>query len=328
MESRQIPVAPPRGHAFASAIVALAISAATMSSTRIAADELLVSFVDWRVELESFDIIDDRGRAIGTGTWTMEQTGSGFFIFDTSLLEARVAIEVALVFPGLSLQNGIATTLQLSGPFVFVNDGLTGWIGFSVPLSGSIVLEVQSALLDGIRIDVNLHHFMSGSVATEDETPPAPPAEQPLPDIKRGRFVLARDETPSIFEFSPFFQVAATLRARPMNDPLGSVVLGTGGAAMHPRFVRGDANNDGALEMADAVLTLDVLFRGRGRLFCEKAADADDDGHLRVTDAIATLQRLFLGGDPLPHPSPGCGVDWTADELDCSSLTTCQSPGE
>jgi uncharacterized protein (DUF3820 family) len=91
------------------------------------------------------------------------------------------------------------------------------------------------------------------------------------------------------------------------------------------RFVRGDADSDGTINLTDAVRILNFLFTGGVAPTCLDAADADDSGTLAITDAIRILGWLFSGGvRPLPpspsggNYSPGdCGPDPTVDGLDC-----------
>ena len=80
------------------------------------------------------------------------------------------------------------------------------------------------------------------------------------------------------------------------------------------RFVRGDGNADGAVNLADAVYTLRYLFVDGDSPACLDASDANDDGGLGITDGIFVLRFLFRGGDPIPAPGV-CGTDPTADEL-------------
>ncbi|HZN59043.1 MAG TPA: hypothetical protein VFD71_13275, partial [Planctomycetota bacterium] len=81
-------------------------------------------------------------------------------------------------------------------------------------------------------------------------------------------------------------------------------------------FRRGDANDDGRVDISDAVETLGFLFLGDLSPVCLDASDSDDDGQINVTDAIFLLSHLFAGGDPLPPPGPDvCGPDASADDL-------------
>ena len=79
-------------------------------------------------------------------------------------------------------------------------------------------------------------------------------------------------------------------------------------------FQRADSNDDGSVDISDAIGTLFFLFQGTV-VTCRDAADADDNGTAEVTDAIYVLQYLFLNGPPPPAPFPACGVDPTADNL-------------
>jgi hypothetical protein len=84
-------------------------------------------------------------------------------------------------------------------------------------------------------------------------------------------------------------------------------------------FIRGDANADQTVDMADPISTLNYLFSGRpARLACPDAADINDDGELNVSDAIHGLQYLFVGGPAPPKPFPHSGRDPTSDDLTCS----------
>ena len=89
-------------------------------------------------------------------------------------------------------------------------------------------------------------------------------------------------------------------------------------------FLRGDVNNDGGVDICDAVSTLGVLFLGQGEITCQDAADSNDDGAVDISDAVNTLSVLFLGQGLIPLPGMmACGVDPTEDELDCVSLKAC-----
>lgn len=89
------------------------------------------------------------------------------------------------------------------------------------------------------------------------------------------------------------------------------------------RFVRGDANDDGALNITDAVNVLLGLFASES-LGCRRAADANDDGAIDITDAVVILQHLFQGGPAPAAPFPRCGWDTTADALECEDSGRCE----
>ena len=86
---------------------------------------------------------------------------------------------------------------------------------------------------------------------------------------------------------------------------------------------RGDCNDDGTMDMSDAVFGLASLFWGQGPLRCHDACDSNDDGSIDISDAITTLGFLFLGQAPIPFPGvTECGVDPTEDDLECA-LSQC-----
>ena len=86
-----------------------------------------------------------------------------------------------------------------------------------------------------------------------------------------------------------------------------------------PRFLRGDTNGDGDLDLSDVIIVLQYLFQGRARVVCEKAADYDDSGELDIADGIGLLNYLFMGGRVAPPPGVSVpGIDPTPDDLRCA----------
>jgi hypothetical protein len=88
------------------------------------------------------------------------------------------------------------------------------------------------------------------------------------------------------------------------------------------QFLRGDANADTDVAMADAIFTLRALYvPNSDSLPCLDAGDSDDNGLIEMADAIFTLRHLYVPDSPKPPP-PGpdtCGIDPTPDDLDCIS---------
>jgi hypothetical protein len=92
------------------------------------------------------------------------------------------------------------------------------------------------------------------------------------------------------------------------------------------RFLRGDVNDNGKLELADPVFSIGFLFLGEpDSLGCLDAADSNDDGKLDVTDPVYALIFLFLGGPAPAAPFPDCGDDPTADSLGCAAHRHCST---
>lgn len=90
-------------------------------------------------------------------------------------------------------------------------------------------------------------------------------------------------------------------------------------------FRRGDANADGARNIADAICVLRALFLSDAPLRCVAAADANDDNGIDIGDAIAILGHLFRDAGPLPEPFASCGADPTPSDpaLTCLQFPPC-----
>ncbi len=117
-------------------------------------------------------------------------------------------------------------------------------------------------------------------------------------------------------EFSDF--AAFSLPTAESFSITASLVAGT-------TFVRGDANVDGAFDIADPVFTLTTLFvSGSDSPPCDDSVDSNDDGGVDISDAVYSLSALFQSSAPQPPaPFPACGLDPTVDSLLCGSFTAC-----
>ena len=88
-----------------------------------------------------------------------------------------------------------------------------------------------------------------------------------------------------------------------------------------PQFIRADVNEDGLVDLGDAVRALDGLFLSNP-IGCQSAGDINDDGLFDISDPIALLNNLFGAGPALPGPSM-CGPDTTPDALACDAFAGC-----
>ena len=95
-------------------------------------------------------------------------------------------------------------------------------------------------------------------------------------------------------------------------------ILMIGERGQEAPFIRGDANQDSEVEMADAIRMLEHLFLGFGPHSCPDSMDVNDDGALDLSDPIGLLLYLFAGGELPARPFPQPGVDPTPDALPCS----------
>jgi hypothetical protein len=90
-------------------------------------------------------------------------------------------------------------------------------------------------------------------------------------------------------------------------------------------FRRGDVNEDGTMDLSDAVFIIERLFVVQEPIVCSDSADATDDGVVDVSDVVKITAYLFLGFEPPPPPFSECGLDPTEDELGCESFAPCDS---
>jgi hypothetical protein len=113
------------------------------------------------------------------------------------------------------------------------------------------------------------------------------------------------------------------------------------------QFFRGDCNfsrmGSMAVDIADAAAVVSFLFLPGTWKFqppCLDACDCNDDGRIDLADAVCILQYLFQFGRFPPAPGPGIemtqdpnpnmvrpsppGTDPTADKLDCAGGAECQ----
>ena len=89
-------------------------------------------------------------------------------------------------------------------------------------------------------------------------------------------------------------------------------------------FLRGDANQDGSMDISDAIFTLISLFRSPVVPGCLDALDSNDDGSADLSDVVFSLTFLFRGGDAVPAPFTECGGDRTDDGLSCDEFRGCR----
>jgi len=120
----------------------------------------------------------------------------------------------------------------------------------------------------------------------------------------------------------------ATIEVRVQNDGTapasvrflaGAMGLGKRLPTLTP-FRRGDVDQNSIVNITDAIVGLNWLFRGSGEPSCPDTADTDDDGRAGLTDMIVIVNYLFRSGVEPAAPGPvTCGVDPTPDD----QYTTC-----
>lgn len=179
-------------------------------------------------------------------------------------------------------------------------------------LAGGFELHLQLAELGPGAFDPGLEYSDLRGTAS-----PAPLYFEPI--SRDGLFVLPVEggnlgiETIIRAENELFEQVEAVFEESFEIEP----------GVVEQRFIRGDANVSGQMDLSDAVYILNYLYLGAAAPSCHKSADVDDNGSLELTDAIRALSHLFLGAAAPSAPYPGCGVDTEPDELTCEAFDHC-----
>lgn len=91
------------------------------------------------------------------------------------------------------------------------------------------------------------------------------------------------------------------------------------------QFIRGEANGDGKVNLADALFILQYLYLNERMPACLDAADTNDDGAVSLGDAITLLSYLYTDAESPPVPLGLCGQDKTDDDvLGCDSYSFCE----
>jgi len=90
-----------------------------------------------------------------------------------------------------------------------------------------------------------------------------------------------------------------------------------------PAFLRGDANGDGDVNIADPIRVLQYLFNGGAPAGCFASSDANLDGLVNIADPITLLGYLFQSSAPPPAPFPACGVSTAGTD----AALGCAAPG-
>jgi len=90
-----------------------------------------------------------------------------------------------------------------------------------------------------------------------------------------------------------------------------------------PLFMRGDLNNDGRVDLSDAIFSLAYQFLGGPAPTCLSAANVNGDRGYDLSDVVYLLSYLYSGGKAPPPPNGVCGPD-PSSGFDCQDAPMCQ----
>ena len=266
-----------------------------------------------RVDAGNIDIVQTFTFALGDPI-TLETSGKGqlsvqlakLYNVPTDYLRSRGGLELGVRFAGTRVAVGDTVSAQALVSY----SGLRGQTNMAI---------AEIGIPTGLRPDRALLQELVGTKAIQRI------------DVQRRTITVYIDkllsgETLSIpISFTAAYAAQAApapSKAYDYYDPAieaidGGVPIVIGETGREVAFLRGDANSDGAMDVADAVRTLEYLFLGFGPVFCLDALDINDSGDVDIVDPICLLLYLFVGGRPPASPYPAIGEDPTEDLLRC-----------
>lgn len=185
-----------------------------------------------------------------------------------------------------------------------------------VELTGSsIFFESFRLLPDGYTV---------GVVVNSPPTLTLPPTFGPLTiGTYSHSLVPGEATTVSICETLNTPPVEIVMVTNTSSNELPVTVQGTVTAIEDYPWIRGDANDDGLVNLADGVFLLNELFQGGPAGTCFGAKDANSDETVDAADAIYLFSALFFDGPPPAAPFPDCGSMPSAPTDVCSFQTSC-----
>lgn len=92
-----------------------------------------------------------------------------------------------------------------------------------------------------------------------------------------------------------------------------------------PNFIRGECNEDGEVDLSDAVCLLEWLFSGTPAPGCVAGTNANGDKDVDIADASYLLNFLFAGTAPPTAPFPDCGPSALKVDEALGCVATCAS---
>lgn len=93
-------------------------------------------------------------------------------------------------------------------------------------------------------------------------------------------------------------------------------------SAFDPEFIRGDANEDGGIDLFDG-LRIIYYIGAMSTVSCKNAADADDDEDVDLFDGLRIIYWLGGAAPAPPPPNQNCGTDPTRGPLGCCRYPPC-----
>ena len=201
------------------------------------------------------------------------------------------------------------------------------------------VAQGGSGLVEDEVLVTSSVYFEDPQVAVDYPPPPPPAPTVTIDPGVFGRIELVGEDIESIVgvtvagieaEIVAQEDGKATLLLPKTNVPVrGDIVIRRDGISSVIRnaffsygsgFIRGDCNDDGGVDVSDAIKIFGYLFLGDSSCDCRQATDSNGDRAEDISDGIYLLAFLFSGGPPPPPPFPEKGFSEDSDPLEICGL--------
>jgi hypothetical protein len=203
---------------------------------------------------------------------------------------------------------GGSVTVQVTGSWDEIIQAYQFYVGFDTSKLQFNHVDFTDSIADTYDADYQLGNEITTGVLSVGAVWFPPVSEMPPAGsgilAKLVFDVLATTETTTDLVFT-------TYQGAP------SVYTGTDGQNRYPdttdgtvtiievQYVCGDANNDGGVDISDAVFLIQYIFAGGPAPNPLCLGDANGDGAVDISDCVYLIQYIFAGGSAPPQP-PGC----------------------
>jgi hypothetical protein len=209
--------------------------------------------------------------------------------------------------PLLGLENALEAHADLTAP----NGGEVFVVGSPITIEWVVTIEHDTENWDlwystsgpsgpwlELALDLPPGDVSMGAIHTYDWTPTA---AQAAPAVW---LRIGQDNVPSDVDYYDVTDGSFEIQLMPPADP---------------EFVRGDCNDDGGVNVADAIALLGYLFASGTPAGCLDACDTNNSNALDIADVVRLLDFLFVAGAPPASPYPACGTDPTSGGPGCAT---------
>ena len=189
---------------------------------------------------------------------------------------------------------------------LFINDGLS-WTNFSDPFGTLIGAVTNYSICDTLYLKCLARDPVADTCINWTEVYPGSEDTVVIDTFYRYWICLDRIGDSCINWVDTTEQYAESIWIEPshprttLDTALAHYVSGTLRVIPTCLGECGDGNNDGAINIGDAIYLVNYIFKGGSRPCRDKCTDANKDYMINIGDAVFLINRIFKGG-----PAPNC----------------------